>query len=234
MRLLKGLLYFVACTFVFVLATSLTIRYLLTDESSVPCPDITGLDVEEAKRIADGAGLSLLVMKYEVKKDIPYNQVLAQNPDAATPVRAGRTVSVVVSDGPRPMEIPQLVGLSLEEAQAEITARGLPLKEVLYVPNENRGKVLAQTPSAGMNIIDEEGMVLITGGRARRYFLMPEISVGNIAPLMQELEKKEIKYAIIPAGPLLPFNATVPRSRILPGTIFGEGSVVELPVSNGG
>ena len=234
MKWLKGLLYFVTFTLVFILATSLTIRHLLTDEATVHCPDITGLDVEEAKRVADEAGLSVLVAKYEVRKDIPYNQILAQSPDAATPVRAGRTVSVVVSDGPRPREIPQLEGLSLEEARTEMAAEGLPLKKVIYVPNEHMGIVLAQAPSAGMNILDENGMVLIAGGREKRFFLMPEVPAGDITPIMQELEEKQIKYAIIPAGPLLPFRMAAPRSRTLPGTIFSEESVVELPANDGG
>jgi eukaryotic-like serine/threonine-protein kinase len=230
MKWLKALLSLIACAVVFSLATSLTIRFLLTGESAVPCPDVIGLDYEEAKRAADLAGLSVIAVKYEVKKNVPYNRVLIQKPDAGTPVRAGRTVSVVLSDGPRPVTIPQFVGLSIDEAQAELEAKGLPLKEVIYVPADDVGKVVAQAPSSGENILDEEGMVLIVGGREKRFFVMPEFATGDVASVMDELDRKQIKYSLVPAG--LPDNGkeSAPKNRIMPRTIFNEESVIALPM----
>ncbi len=235
MRWLKVLLCLVACVVVFMFATALTIRFLLNDAETVPCPDVTGLQVEEARRVADRLGLSVAVLKYENRKDAAYNQVLTQVPDPTTPVRVGRGVSVVLSAGPRPTEIPELIGLSLEEAQAEANARGLPIKKVIYVPSESIGKVLGQAPSSGMNILDEEGMVLIAGGQERRFFMMPDIAVGDLATLMEELEKKHIKYSILPIAQAEVTRGTTPKSKLLPRTIFDEDTVVELPANvNGG
>lgn len=230
MRWLKALLSLIACAIVFSLATSLTIRFLLTGESAVPCPDVIGLDYEEAKQTADLAGLSVIAVKYEVKKDVPYNRVLIQKPDAGTPVRVGRTVSVILSDGPKPITIPQLVGLSIEEAQAELEARGLPLSKVIYVPADDIGKVVAQAPPTGENILDEEGMVLIVGGREKHFFVMPEFATGDMASVLDELDRKQIKYALAPTG--LPDNGkgAAPKNRILPKTIFNEDSVIDLPM----
>jgi beta-lactam-binding protein with PASTA domain len=236
MKWLRALCYLVACTIVFMLATSLTIRFLLTDLSTVPCPDVIGLDYEEAKRTADLAGLSLVATKYEVKKDAPYNRVIAQKPDAATPVKTGRLITVILSDGPRLTTIPQFVGLSIDEAQAELQEKALPLKKIIYVPSDaNKGKVLAQAPATGENILDKEGMVLIVGGREKRFFVMPDIAVGDVPSVIEELEKKQIKYATIPAGRPESLPRVPPRNRILPNTIFSEDSAIDLPInSNGG
>jgi beta-lactam-binding protein with PASTA domain len=230
MKWLKVLLSLIACAVVFSLATSLTIRFLLTGESAVPCPDVIGLDYEEAKRAADLSGLSVIAVKYEVKKNVPYNRVLIQRPDAGTPVRVGRTVSVILSDGPRPITIPQFVGLFIDEAQAELEAKGLPLKDVIYVPADNTGMVIAQAPSKGENILDAEGMVLIVGGREKHFFVMPEFATGDVASVMDELDRKQIKYSLVPAG--LPDNGkeSAPKNRILPRTIFDEDSVIALPM----
>jgi beta-lactam-binding protein with PASTA domain len=230
MKWLKALLSLIACVVVFSLATSLTIKFLLTVESAVPCPDVIGLDYEEAKRTADLAGLSVIAIKYEVKKEVPYNRVLIQKPDAGTPVRVGRTVSVILSDGPRPIAIPQFVGLFTDEARAELEARGLPLKKVIYVPSDDVGKVVAQAPSSGENILDEEGMVLIVGGREKHFFVMPEFAIGDIASVVDELDRKQIKYLLALAG--LPDNGkeSVPKNRILPRTIFDEDSIIALPM----
>ena len=65
MKWIKILLYALAGGVVFISATSLTIRFMLQDESSVSCPDVVGLDVEEAKVAAAQRGLSLIITKYE-------------------------------------------------------------------------------------------------------------------------------------------------------------------------
>jgi len=234
MRWIKALFCVIACAVVFVLSTSLTIRFLLTDESTIPCPDVTGLDYDNAKRTADSAGLSALAAKYEVRKDIPYNTVILQKPDAGTPVRMGRIVSVVLSDGPRPTTIPRFVGLSAEEAQSELQARGMPLKKIVYVPSEAIGRVLAQAPPNGENILDEEGMVLIVGGRERRFFMMPEISAADLTSIIPELEKKQIKYSFGPVGLAEAGRGAAQKNRILPRTVFSEDSTVELPANSHG
>ena len=85
MKWLRLFLYFAAAVVVFVTATSVTIGFLLRDESTVACPDVTGLDVDEARGVVAHKGLSLAVTKYEKKKDVPYDRILAQVPDRPYP-----------------------------------------------------------------------------------------------------------------------------------------------------
>jgi serine/threonine-protein kinase len=219
---------------VFITATSFTIGLLLKDESTVTCPDVTGLDVEEAKRVADRVGLSVLVIKYEIRKDVPYNRILVQKPDASMPVKLGRTVSVVVSDGPRPVAFPSFVGLSLDDAQKALGENGMRVKKVIYVPSDDAGTVLAQVPGSGENIPDEEGVVLIVGGLEKRFFVMPDITGVDFASVVQELERKHMKFTIIPASPAEAGKTPVSKGRILPRTIFSDEQMLEIPISNGG
>src|SRR5208283_4548115 len=108
---------------------------------------------------------SLIIGKYEKQKDVAHNRVLFQTPDPAMPVRAGRTVTVVVSDGPVPVIIPAFVGLTLEEAQAALADRGMKFKKAIYVPGGTANRVVAQIPGSGENVLNEEGVVLLVGGR---------------------------------------------------------------------
>lgn len=234
MKLLKLLLYALAASAVFILCTSLTIEFLLTDESTVACPDLTGLDVGEAKQLAAQKGLSLITGKYERKKDVPYNRVLFQTPDPAMPVRAGRTVTVVLSDGPVPVIIPAFVGLSLEGAQAALADRGMKFKRVIYVPGANTNRVVAQVPGSGENILNEEGMVLFVGGREKRFYVMPDLATGDYGGMLQEMEEKHIKHTVTSTG--LP-NAAGDRAlkwNIPSRTIFTEDDVLELQATSGG
>ena len=227
MKWIKVLLYAVACGVVFVSATSLTIRFLLQDESSVICPDVVGLDVEEAKVAAAQRGLSLIITKYEKKRDVPYNRILVQTPDPALLVRVGRTISVVVSDGPRTVSIPSYLGLSVEEAQDALRERGVALKKIIYVPSDNVGKVVAQDPPTGENILDEEGMTFFVGAREKRFFVMPDLKSEEYGAAIEEMQRKQIKYSVTPTGPLGWMKRAFPVS-IPARTIFDEDQVVEM------
>jgi serine/threonine-protein kinase len=234
MTLLKVLLYALAACVVFILSTSLTIEFLLTDESTVACPDLTGLDIGEAKQLAAQKGLSLITGKYETKKDVPYNRVLFQTPDPAMPVRAGRTVTVVLSDGPVPVIIPSFVGLSLEGARNALADRGMKLMKVIYVPGANTNRVVAQVPGSGENILNEGGMVLFVGGLEKRFYVMPDIAAGDYGGMVQEMEEKHIKHTVTSTG--LPDAAgnRVLKCSIPSRTIFTEDDVLELHAANGG
>jgi len=227
MKWIRVLLYAVACGVVFVTATSLTIRFLLQDESSVICPDVVGLDVEEAKVAAAQRGLSLIITKYDKRKDIPYNRILVQTPDPALLVRVGRTISVVVSDGPRTVSIPSYLGLSLEEAQGALRERGVALKKVIYVPSDDAGKVVAQFPPVGENILDEEGMTFFVGAREKRFFVMPDLKAEEYGAAVEEMQRKQIKYSVTPTGPLGWMKRAFPVG-IPARTVFDEDQVVEV------
>jgi serine/threonine-protein kinase len=219
---------------VFLLATSFTIRLLLRDTTTVVCPDVTGLDVEEARRLVEQKGLSLVIARYEKKKDVPYNRVLVQTPDASLSVRVGRTVAVVLSDGPRPAHIPAFVGLPLEEALAALHDQGIKLKKVLYVARGAEGTVLAQAPGSGENILDEDGMVLIVGGREKRFYVMPDLSTGDYVGLTREMEAKHLNYVVVPAaGQPDDARGVVLKGSILPGTIFTSDDVLQLQIKEG-
>ncbi|MGD0230421.1 MAG: PASTA domain-containing protein [Syntrophorhabdales bacterium] len=219
---------------VFVLATSLTIRLLLRDESTVICPDLAGIDLEEAKRVAAQVGLSVVIGKYETKKDVPYNHVVRQMPDASIPVKVGRIVTVVLSDGPVPVIIPEFIGIPLDQAKVALQEHGMRLKKVIYVPAGNPNQVLAQSPGGGENILDPEGVILFVGGRGKRFYLMPDLAGVDRIAIMREMEEKRITYSLPPALGPDGMMGGVLRSRIPPRMIFSDDDMVELQISDGG
>jgi len=234
MRALKVICSVVAFGMVFILATSTTIRLLLRDTSTVACPDVTGLDVGEARRLVEQKGLSFVIAKYEKKKDVPYNRVLIQKPDAALSVRVGRAVTVVLSDGPRPVPIPNLVGLPLDEARTRLSQQGMAPKKVLYVAHGPEGLVVAQAPGSGENILDEDGFLLIVGGREKCFYVMPDVSKEDYGSLIQEMEEKRLNYATMPvAGQGSGGGEVTLKAAMPPGTIFTSDDVVELQMKGG-
>jgi len=83
--------------------------------------------------------------------DAPKDSVVDQKPGARSQVRKGSTISLTVSLGPKPENAPNLVGLTVEQAQelAQKMNFELDTSQVATDPNVPRGVIDAQDLGAG-------------------------------------------------------------------------------------
>jgi eukaryotic-like serine/threonine-protein kinase len=83
----------------------------------------------------------------------PRGSAIAQSPQAGTRVGDGATVDVVLSAGPRPVRVPDVVGSSTEGAQALLNHLKLRSAVTLApAPGVRTGTITGQSPSAGSNL----------------------------------------------------------------------------------
>ena len=117
----------------------------------VRVPDVVGMTEEEATDELDAAGFSVEVDERPSKKD--EGEVIRQDPEARDRLEEGETVTITVSSGVRQVEVPDVQGMKLSEAQEEIEAEGLKVGEVTRVESEeDPGTVLDQSPPAGTEV----------------------------------------------------------------------------------
>ena len=149
---------------VFLLSGYFTVSILLRTGETVICPDIRGKNVDEAKQIVQKKGLSLSVTKYERRNDVPYNHITVQKPEANISVRKGRIVLVMVSEGPELIQVPKLVGQSIEAAEEILKGIKLKVEKTIFVPDEKTGKVIVQIPKDGEDVVEgKNGVILFVG-----------------------------------------------------------------------
>jgi eukaryotic-like serine/threonine-protein kinase len=233
MSWLKVLFY--CCIFVVVFAVSsyYAMRILLREQGTITCPDIVGKELSDARRLAQGKDLFVVISKYEKRKDVPYNYIISQRPEPNMPVRKGRTLSVIVSEGPLLVDIPLVTDHTLTYAEETLKERSIPVKQVINVPNGNVGTVVAQAPKSGQNIVDEEGVTLFLGSKQRRFFLMPDLIGKSVVEIVSELEAKQIRYNVTyvdkPGRPL----KTILETSIPSRTLFGEDETLEIKAVGG-
>jgi beta-lactam-binding protein with PASTA domain len=233
MSWLRAILYCFVFVVVFAVAGYVTMKVLVRDEGTIACPDTVGKELSDARRLAEAKGLSVVVSRYEKRKDIPYNYVIAQRPEPSMPVRKGRMLSVVVSEGPLLVSIPLLTNHTLMYAQTTLKERYIPLKKTLYVPHGTAGTVVAQSPQSGRNIVDEEGMTLFVANSPKRYFLMADLVGKQVTEVIGELETKQIKYKITYVERPGRQAKTILETSILPRTVFGEEDTLEIKATGG-
>ena len=114
-------------------------------------PDFINMELSEAQKVAGDMGINISVRIEEYSSKVSKNHIIDQAPKAGTQINPGDTISVVVSKGEKQTSIPNLVGLTLGEAQSIISENKLSLGTVNYEYNDSHEKdvVLHQSPSSG-------------------------------------------------------------------------------------
>lgn len=115
----------------------------------VAVPELGGRTEQEALALLEGAGLTVGDRKSQFDPVHPKGIVINWVPNAGEAPR-GSAVNIVVSDGPPPVEIPELSGKSADEAAARLKEIGLePVREKVFHDTVTPGFVVSTSPAAG-------------------------------------------------------------------------------------
>ena len=113
----------------------------------VNVPDVRGLGTAAAMARLRAAGLRGRAQT--VASQRPEGQVLRQVPVAGTDVPKDSPVVLIVSAGQQLVDVPDVVGLSAEDATARLTQAGFRSRVQQVPGSEPAGTVIAQKPGGG-------------------------------------------------------------------------------------
>jgi serine/threonine-protein kinase len=115
-------------------------------------PQLAGSAVEGALFDLGRTGLALGSVTRADDPNVPEGAVMGTDPPAGTQLARDTPVNLVVSNGPPPVAVPQLVGGKQQYAVSQLARLGLVAGEVsaFGAPGDpGDGTILAQTPPAG-------------------------------------------------------------------------------------
>ncbi|MGV9963481.1 Stk1 family PASTA domain-containing Ser/Thr kinase [Streptomyces olivaceus] len=95
----------------------------------VDVPDVTGDDLDEARTELSEAGLKVKVAEKRVNSEHDSGQVARQTPEPGSEAAEGDTVTLTVSKGPEMVEVPDVVGDSVDDAKQKLGDAGFGVKE---------------------------------------------------------------------------------------------------------
>ncbi|UCG14501.1 MAG: PASTA domain-containing protein [Deltaproteobacteria bacterium] len=137
---------------------------------SVPVPKLEGANVREAELVLSQNGLQLGGISRVVSDSHPRDLVIAQNPVPLHELERGRSVDLLVSDGPMPVAIamPELRQRPVRQALQDLEKLGLAaaVKEV-HRPGDPLHTVVGQQPKAGYRV-DSNSSIGLTVNRVPR------------------------------------------------------------------
>jgi eukaryotic-like serine/threonine-protein kinase len=126
-----------------------TVVLLVSDgPAPVPVPDVSGKTFDDASQQLTAAGFG--VVRSDVFSDtVDTGKVIGTDPPAGQGANRGAQVTVQVSKGPEMVTVPNLVGMTLEAAQAQLQSLGFVVDTQSYLPGRS---VRAQSPAANTSV----------------------------------------------------------------------------------
>jgi eukaryotic-like serine/threonine-protein kinase len=135
------------------LAAYFLAQALLPQEpTGVAVPDVVGETEDDATQTLEDAGFEVEVER-EFNEDVRRNEVFEQDPEAGQRLERGETVTVTVSRGERQVEVPDLEGQTVGEAQGALADANLELGSVTNEASEaEEGTIIDQDPGPGEQV----------------------------------------------------------------------------------
>lgn len=144
-RLVRNLVIAAALVVVMIVGAMIFLNVVTQHNKEISVPDFSNMTVVEAEHAADQAGVRVEVKDSVFVKRMKRGAVYRQNPVAGAKVKNGRRVVLTINAvNAKKVTMPNLVGLSLRQAKAELMSRGLVLNRLVYVQDMATNNVLKQ------------------------------------------------------------------------------------------
>jgi len=190
----------------YLLASSL----LSTNTTSVRVPDVVGFTQDAATRTLRDAGFDVTPEFLVTANQADVGDVIKQSPDQGTLLDKGETVTITVGKAPKQVSVPNVVGMTEDEARTAITDAGLKVGNVTPQPDPApAGEVIGQDPSA--NSTENKGsavdLVVSTGPSD---VTVPDVVCESLGKAESELNKAG--FQVVTSETETQFNFECPKN----------------------
>ena len=186
-------------------------------------PEVTGGPQAVAVQMLQTAGLKLGEVS-KVATDAVVGTVVSQTPAAGSKVAKGSAVDLVISNGPEKVAVPDLKGLTRNEALKALSDAGMTSVETAeYDSYVAKGTVIDQLPAAGEKVAPGStvGMLVSLGARP-----VPPVAVPDV----KGKREPDARTILTDAG-LNPHFVTANNDTVPEGTVVEQSPVAGVKVA---
>ena len=126
--------------------------HLSRGPAPVEIPDVSGMDVKQATRVLERAGLKVSNTEEIFDANTPNGDVVSTSPKSTSEVKRGTSVLLQVSNA---ISVPDVVGKTQEEATALLAEEGLIVASTSVIPGEaarSADTVVSVSPESGSQV----------------------------------------------------------------------------------
>jgi serine/threonine-protein kinase len=191
-------------------------------------PDVKGKPLAEAEAALVEAKLAVGVITEDWDPTVPDGSVASTDPPVGDELKPGSLVNLVVSKGPKPVKLPNLAGVAVAEAQAQLEAAGLVVTTTEEFSTEYaEGQVVSSTPAKGERVPVGSTVELVVSKGP------PPVEV----PYLIDMPKDDAVYLLQSLGlnvevnepPFTPLDRVISQDPAA-GTMIPAGSTVTITI----
>jgi beta-lactam-binding protein with PASTA domain/tRNA A-37 threonylcarbamoyl transferase component Bud32 len=195
-------------------------------------PDVSGQPRDEAMSTLEDAGFDVTV-EDRADAEVPRDETIRTEPEAGVSVPSGSQVTLLVSSGQEVTDVPDLTGMTTQQAQQALQDAGLRLRSNVSEQSSDsvdEGHIIEQTHPSGSHVSKgtEVGITVSTGPEDIR---VPRVTGQSRDDAVQNLEDAgfEVDVSMV--------DSSEDENRVLSasneGTTQPRGTTITIEVSRG-
>lgn len=185
------------------------------------------------KRLTD-SGLAVKSVKHAYSDTVKRGTVIATDPAPGERIRKNDSVTLTVSDGPQTVQVPDVTGRTLAQAEQQLKAAGLSPGAVTseFSTLVAKGMVIRTAPEAGSERHADSAVALVVSKGSP--IEVPDVTGQDLDAATQQLQQAGLKVAVSSEQVNSEFdNGQVAAQSVAAGGQAAEGDTVTLTLSKG-
>ncbi|ARJ51659.1 Stk1 family PASTA domain-containing Ser/Thr kinase [Staphylococcus lutrae] len=179
----------------FVLLGSLIIfmSFAMIGDKYSQVPEVVGKSKVEAERLLKENKVAVGKISYDYSDQYAKDRVMGVDPEEGTKVEQNSEINLVISKGQHIEKMPQLIGLTKEEAEKKLKDLGFSRVSFTTAYTQNnisKGHIEAQSIVAGEDVAVTQDKVEITESLGKRQIYVGDYTDEDFDKVKSELEKK--------------------------------------------
>lgn len=160
-------------------------------------PSVVGLTLDDARKKLADRTLTVGKVTKAYSETVAEGKVISSQPKAGVEVRADAVVDLVVSKGLPPVEVPNVVGKSYDDAASALAGVGLQISKTdqRYQDGTTKGEVLSQSPSSGA-MVDKGSTVGVVVSLGPPLVEVPNVLRSKVDTAKRKITDAGLEYVV--------------------------------------
>ena len=204
-------------------------------EKGIEMIDVVGYTEEKAIEALVDAGIGYVIERdYSdtFAKGIVMNQSIVEGEE----VEEGQKVKLIISNGQEEVDVPDVVGKSLEEAKAELESAGFVVEEdEEYDDQVAKGYIVSQNPGGSNKAVKGSTVtVVVSKGEEIKVSVVPDLKKKTVTEAESALSEVNLKLGNVSQE----YSDTIEEGQVIlqsigSGTEVKQGTAIDITISKG-
>lgn len=206
-----------------------------TTIESIYMISVVGMEEEEAIAALEAEGIGYEIER-EYSDSFEAGTVMNQSIDKGTEMEEGERVKLIISKGQEEVDVPNVVGKTLEEAKATLTAAGFVVDEdEEYSEEIEKNYIISQTPNGNTTAAKGSTVtIVVSKGEEVKVAKVPDLKKKTVTSAESALSEVNLKLGNVSQE----YSETVAEGKVIrqsieAGTEVKEGTEVDITISKG-